>query len=438
METLVDLLPRLTTSGLTGTVARLEGSLVVAADFPAPIGATVEVSRGAAPPLSGEVVGFRGNLALIFPWGDVSGVRFGQRVRLRRSVRTVRVGRELLGRVVDGLGRPLDGRPAPAGTAQVLLERAPPSPLDRPRIDAPLGTGVRAIDGLLTCGRGQRLGIFAGAGVGKSTLLGMMARGAESAVNVIALIGERGREVNEFLERDLGPEGLARSVVVVSTSDEPAPLRCRAAWTATAIAEFFRDEGADVLLVMDSLTRFAQALREIGLAVGEAAAARGFPPSVFSHLPRLVERAGRTGAGSITGFYSVLVEGDDPLEPVSDAVRSLLDGHLMLSRALASRGQFPAIDVLDSVSRVQLQVTGREQQQAVQRVREILAAYRQHEDLIAIGAYRRGSQPLVDLALAMDAEFQRFLRQGVDERTTFEQARGQVLELAERAARMRS
>lgn len=437
MNSLVELLPQMTSTGLTGTVARLEGALIVVSDLPAPVGATVEVARGSMTPLQGEVVAFRGNLALVFPWGDVTGVRYGQRVKLRRSLRTVRVGEALLGRVIDSLGRPLDGRPAPACITQLPIERAAPAPLDRPRIDEPLGTGVRTLDALLTCGRGQRVGIFSGAGVGKSTLLGMMARGAESTVNVIALIGERGREVNEFLQRDLGPAGLARSVVVVSTSDEPAPLRCRAAWAATAIAEHFRDQGQDVLLVMDSLTRFALALREIGLASGETAAARGFPPSVFSHLPRLVERAGRTREGSITGFYSVLIEGDDPREPISDAVRALLDGHLMLSRSLAARGHFPAIEVLDSVSRVQLQVTGREQQQAVQRVREILAAYRQHEDLITIGAYRRGSQPLVDLALALDADFQRFLRQGIDERTTLEQARTQLLQLVERAARMK-
>lgn len=437
MNSLVELLPQMTSTGLTGTVARLEGALIVVSDLPAPVGATVEVTRGSMTPLQGEVVAFRGNLALVFPWGDVTGVRYGQRVKLRRSLRTVRVGEALLGRVIDSLGRPLDGRPTPACVTQLPIERAAPAPLDRPRIDEPLGTGVRTLDALLTCGRGQRVGIFSGAGVGKSTLLGMMARGAESTVNVIALIGERGREVNEFLQRDLGPAGLARSVVVVSTSDEPAPLRCRAAWAATAIAEHFRDQGQDVLLVMDSLTRFALALREIGLASGETAAARGFPPSVFSHLPRLVERAGRTREGSITGFYSVLIEGDDPREPISDAVRALLDGHLMLSRSLAARGHFPAIEVLDSVSRVQLQVTGREQQQAVQRVREILAAYRQHEDLITIGAYRRGSQPLVDLALALDADFQRFLRQGIDERTTLEQARTQLLQLVERAARMK-
>lgn len=437
METLLEMLPRITPTAIFGTVTRIEGTLVAVADFPVPVGASVRISRGAAPPLDGEVVGFHQASTLVCPWGELSGVRFGQKVELRESLRTVRTGPGLLGRVVNALGEPLDGGPLAGRLRRTPLDRPPLAALQRPRIDAPLAVGVRAIDGLLTCGRGQRVGVFSGAGVGKSTLLGMMARGAESDVNVIALIGERGREVNEFLERDLGPEGLARSVVVVATSDEPAPLRCRAAWTATAIAEAFRDDGRDVLLVMDSLTRFAQAQREIGVAAGETAAARGYPPSVFAQLPRLVERAGRARAGSITGFYSVLVDGDDPREPVSDAVRSLLDGHISLSRRLASGGQFPAVDLLESVSRVQPQVAPADLQQAVLRLRELLAAHRQHEDLIAIGAYRRGAHPLVDAALALESDLQRFLRQRIDERSNWEATRLQVLQLAERAGRSR-
>lgn len=433
-----ELLPRITPTGLSGAVARLEGTLIAVADFPAPAGASVEVSLGAGASLGGEVVGFRGNLTLVCPWADVAGVRYGQRVRLRRSWRSVNVGPGLLGRVVNALGQPVDGRPLPAGLRPAPLDRAPPSPLERPCIDEPLPTGVRAIDGFLTCGRGQRIGILAGAGVGKSTLLGMLARGAAADVNVIALVGERGREVNEFLQRDLGPEGLKRSVVVVATSDEPAPLRCRAAWTATAIAEHFRDQGREVLLVMDSLTRFALAQREIGLAAGEPAAARGFPPSVFSQLPRLVERAGRAARGSITGFYSVLVEGDDPREPVSDAVRALLDGHLVLGRRLASAGHFPALEILDSVSRLQTQLATRPHQQAAQRLRELLAAHRQHEDLLAIGAYRKGANALVDVALQLETDIQRFLRQPHDELTDFEPMRNQLLQLAERSLRLRT
>ena len=298
----------------------------------------------------------------------------------------------MLGRVVDAHGRAVDGRPQPALADRVALDRPPPPAIERPRIDPPLGTGIRAIDGMLTCGKGQRMGIFAGSGVGKSVLLGMMARYTAADVNVIGLVGERGREVNEFLERDLGPEGLARSVVVVATSDEPALLRVQAAQTATAIAEYFRDSGRDVLLLIDSLTRFAMAQREIGLAAGEPPTTRGYPPSVFALLPKLVERAGRSARGSITGFYSVLVEGDDPQEPISDAVRGLLDGHTWLSRKLAARGHYPAIDMLGSLSRLMPDITPRIQQDAASAVRELLGAHRDHEDLISIGAYRRGSQ----------------------------------------------
>jgi FliI/YscN family ATPase len=311
----------------------------------------------------------------------------------------------------------------------VPLRRRPPSPVERPRIDAPLSTGVRAIDGLLTCGKGQRIGVFAGSGVGKSVLLGMMARYTAADVNVIALIGERGREVNEFIERDLGPQGLARSVVVVATSDEPALLRTRAAETATAIAEYFRDGGRDVLLLMDSVTRFALAGREIGLAAGEPPTTRGYPPSVFAALPKLVERAGRSAAGTITGFYSVLVEGDDPNEPIADCVRGLLDGHFWLSRKLASRGQYPAIDVLQSLSRLMTDVTPPEQLAAATSVRQLLSAYNDHEDLISIGAYRQGANAAVDLAIAARDEIRRFLQQGVAEASSVETARAALVKM---------
>ena len=303
------------------------------ADFPVPVGRSVEIERLGGGVLNAEVIGFNAEHTLVFPFSDMQGVRHGNRVRLKRTKSWIRVGPALLGRVVNALGECIDGRPQPTLPNRTPLDRKPPNPVDRPRIDTPLSTGIRAIDGLLTCGKGQRMGIFAGSGVGKSVTLGMMARYTSAQVNVIGLIGERGREVNEFIERDLGPEGLARSVVVVATSDEPALLRTRAALVATSIAEYFRDTGKDVLLVMDSLTRFALAQREIGLAAGEPPTTRGFTPSVFSMLPRLVERAGRSPQGSITAFYSVLVEGDDANEPIADAVRGLLDGHTWLSRS---------------------------------------------------------------------------------------------------------
>lgn len=432
-----ELLEQVLPVGLYGSVVRTEGMSVAAADFPAPVGALAEIDRHPGAPLLAEVIGFRDRLTLLYPLSRLSGLRRGNRVRLVRTTHWLRVGRELLGRVINAQGEAIDGKPQPMLLDRVPLDRKPPEPCGRPRIDTPLPTGIRAIDTMLTCGRGQRLGIFSGPGVGKSILLGMMARFSTADVIVIALIGERGREVREFLERDLGPEGLAKSVVVVATSNEPAVVRVQAASTATAVAEYFRDQGADVLLLMDSITRFAMAQREIGLAAGEPPTTRGYTPSVFALLPRLVERTGRSPAGSITAFYSVLVEADDPTEPVADAMRGLLDGHIWLSRALANRGHYPAVDVLESLSRLMPEVVSREHLQAAQTLRELLAAYRDQEDLISIGAYRRGSNPTVDTAIELQEQIHQLLRQGREERSVFEEAEKQLLELAARAAEIR-
>lgn len=438
MQELLEQLTTIMPTGLTGTVVRLEGLMVAVADFPAPVGAQVQIERQTGPTLAGEVVAFRDNVTLVFPAGDTTGVRFGNRVRLRRTSASVRVGRGLLGRVLDAHGAPCDGLPMPAVTERVPIYRRPPPAMSRPRIDEQLSTGVRAIDGLLTCGRGQRIGIFSGSGVGKSVTMGMMARYTSADVNVIGLIGERGREVNDFLERDLGPQGRARSVVVVATSDQPAVARVKASFTATAIAEYFRDQGLNVLLLMDSVTRFAMAQREIGLAAGEPPTTKGYPPSVFGMLPQLVERSGRSEHGSITGFYTVLVEGDDTNEPVSDSVRSLLDGHMILSRKLAAKAHYPAIDVLESISRLMPDIASREHRQAAQSLRELLAAYRDHEDLISIGAYRNGANPLVDAAIAMQPDLMKFLRQEVEQSSSVEMARNELMMLAQKAAGLRN
>jgi len=429
MLDLTEQLDRIMPTGLEGSVARTIGTTISVAGFPAPVGAVAEIQRQTGGALWAEVGGFRDDLTVLYPLGDLSGVRRGHRVRLARPARWIRVGRELLGRVIDADGNPIDGRPLPVLEHRTSLNQPPPEPCTRPPIDQPLSTGVRAIDGLLTCGKGQRMGIFSGSGVGKSVLLGMMARYSSADVIVIALVGERGREVNQFIERDLGPEGLAKSVLVVATSNQPALTRTQAALTATAVAEHFRDQGQDVLLLMDSLTRFALAQREIGLAAGEPPTTRGLTPSVFALLPRLVERAGRSPRGSITAFYSVLVESDDPNEPISDAVRGLLDGHTWLSRKLSARGHFPAIDILDSTSRLMPEVTDPEQAQAIYAVRDLLGAYRDHQDLISIGAYQRGSNKTVDAAMDMQDRLNRYLRQPVDEPSTLADARRQLFEL---------
>ncbi len=370
--------------------------------------------------ISAEVVGFRDDRVLLMPYDQTEGVGLGSRVENTNAPLKVMVGDDLLGKTLDGLGRPIDGSEI-AGAAAYSVEAQPPDPLTRELIDTVLPLGVRAVDGLLTIGRGQRIGIFAGSGVGKSTLLGMFARNTKADINVIALIGERGREVREFIERDLGPEGMARSVVVVATSDKPALIRNKAAKTATAIAEYFRDQGKDVLLMMDSLTRFSMAQREIGLASGEPPVSRGYPPSVYSQMPMLLERAGRSDKGSITGLYTVLVDGDDFNEPITDTARSILDGHIMLNRKIAHKNHYPAIDILQSISRVMSSIADKEHKKAAGQLKNVLATYGEAEDLVNIGAYKSGSNPAIDYALSKIDAVNQFLRQDVYEKVSFEE-----------------
>ncbi|MCK5798960.1 MAG: FliI/YscN family ATPase, partial [Deltaproteobacteria bacterium] len=354
------------------------------------------------------------------PLGDPAGVGPDSLAEAGGQA-TLRVGHALLGRVLDGLGRPLDGRPLPQGSLEPWpLERAAPDPLSRPRIRHPLQLGVRALDGLLTAGEGQRIGLFAGSGVGKSTLLGQIARQTNADICVVCLVGERGREVREFIEESLGDEGLARSVVVCATSDAPPLVRLKSARVATSVAEYFRAAGQRVLLLMDSVTRYARALREVGLAAGEPPARRGYPPSVFAALPRLLERTGTSPEGSITAIYTVLVEGGDMEEPIADEVRGILDGHVVLTREQAHRGHWPAIDVLQSLSRVMGEVTTAEHRAAAAKLRELLAAYERRRDLIALGAYERGSEPITDRAVDLMPRFEAFLRQRPDEESTFD------------------
>jgi flagellum-specific ATP synthase len=372
-------------------------------------------------PLKAEVVGFRDNKVILMPLGELDAIGPGCDVVGTGKPLTVQVGSELLGKVLDGLGQPLDGSFIPSRMPHSSTNNTPSNPLMRPRVKVPLGIGVRAIDGLLTVGQGQRVGIFAGSGVGKSTLLGMIARNTSADVNVIALIGERGREVLEFIEKDLGPEGLARSVVIVATSDQPALVRMKGALIATTIAEYFRDRGLNVMLMMDSVTRYAMALREVGLAIGEPPATRGYTPSVFAALPKLLERAGTGQNGSITAFYTVLVDGDDMNEPIADAVRGILDGHIVLSRELAHQGHFPAIDVLASISRVMKEIVTEEQQDAANQLKSLLATYKSSEDLINIGAYQIGSNEKIDQAIEAIEAIRAFTRQKTNEKVGLEE-----------------
>jgi len=418
-----------------GRVSELIGLIIEATGLRAQVGEVCLIDAGRRrPPTPAEVVGFRRGRTLLMPLGELEGIGPGRRVTATGRPFEIPVGSAVLGRVIDGLGRPLDGNgPLPSRGEGVELrstQAAPPEPLSRRPINERVGLGVRVLDGLIPCGRGQRLGIFAGSGVGKSSLLGMIARSSSATVNVIALVGERGREVGEFIERDL-QEGLSRSVVVVATSDQPALVRIKAAFTATAIAEYFRDLGLDVLLMMDSLTRFAMAQREVGLAIGEPPATRGYTPSVFALLPKLLERAGNNACGSITGLYTVLVDGDDMNEPIADAARAILDGHVVLSRDLAHAGHYPAVDVLQSVSRLTGQLVDARQEAAARTVRAALARLREKEDLVAIGAYRSGTDPLLDAALANREAIERYLCQSVGEASTIAEADQGLVALAQ-------
>ncbi|HRP08756.1 MAG TPA: FliI/YscN family ATPase [Gemmatimonadales bacterium] len=416
-----------------GRVTRVIGQVVEASAIPVAVGEVCRLTTGQRTVLA-MVAGFQERGVMLLPIGEVEGIQPGATVAPLGRPLYVGVGDGLVGRVLDGLGNPIDGRGPTGVTVQRSLHADPPSPLDRPPVVTPFTTGVRAIDGLESLGRGQRVGIMAGSGVGKSVLLGMIARGASSDVNVIALLGERGREVREFIERDLGPEGLARSVVVVATSDQSPVIRSAGALVATTIAEYFRDTGRDVLLLMDSVTRVAMAWREVGLSVGEPPTTKGYPPSVFAGLPRLLERAGASANGTITGLYTVLVEGDDFNEPVTDAARSILDGHVVLTRRLAVAKHFPAIDVLESVSRVRDAVIDDEHRDAANTLVRLEAAYKAHEDLIAVGAYQKGANPVVDTAIALRPELLAFLQQRPEQHADLAATRAQVVALAGRAA----
>jgi FliI/YscN family ATPase len=415
-----------------GRVTRVVGLVIEAVGIDVAVGELCQIrSLSNDSVVLAEVVGFHERGILLMPLEELEGVHPGSAVRPMGRSFDAHVGPGLLGRILDGLGNPMDGRGDVGPTKRVPLFADPPNPLSRQPIRMPLETGIRAIDGLLTIGRGQRIGIFSGSGVGKSTLLGMIARHASADVNVIALLGERGREVKDFIENSLGPEGLARSVVVVATGDQSALIRARGALVATAIAEHFRDQGKQVLLMVDSVTRVAMAWREIGLAVGEPPTTRGYPPSVFAALPRLLERAGNGASGGITGIYSVLVEGDDFNEPVADHARAVLDGHITLSRRLASAGHFPAIEILGSSSRLRDQIIGDDHLAAANRFQKLLAAYREKEDLISVGAYQKGSDRETDKSIELRDPMLGFLRQTPDETPGFLGTRDELLSIAQ-------
>ena len=416
---------------VSGKVTRIVGLVVEGYCPNSSIGTLCQITPlNNGPPVHAEVVGFQNSKALLMPLGDLRGLGPGSLIHVIKDSATIKVGPNLLGRVIDAMEIPHDGYPAPLLTEEKPLYSYPPGPMSRKNINESLDLGIKAINGLITCGTGQRMGIMAGSGIGKSVLLGMMAKYAKADINVIALIGERGREVREFIERDLGTEGLARSVIVVVTSDQSPLLRMRGAFVATTIAEYFCAQGKNVLLMMDSVTRFAMAMREIGLAIGEPPTTKGYTPSVFATLPKLLERAGSfRDQGSITGLYTVLVDGDDMTEPIADAVRSILDGHIVLSREIAARNHYPAIDILNSVSRVMRDIISPRHLELAGRVRNILAAYTEAEDLINIGAYAKGSNPRIDFAIGKIDAVNSFLRQKYDESTTLTQTMEELTQI---------
>jgi flagellum-specific ATP synthase len=431
MDKLLQCVANLNPLQVSGKVTKIVG-LVVEGYCPAStVGTLCElVPLNGGEPVPAEVVGFRDGRALLMPLGELRGLGPGSLIKVIRDSASLAVGPELLGRVIDAMGQPIDTGPPPCPQIEMPLYALPAGPMARKNIDQPLDLGIRAINGLLTCGEGQRMGIMAGSGVGKSVLLGMIAKNTRADINVIALIGERGREVREFIERDLGEEGLARSVLVVATSDQSPLLRMRGAFVATTIAEYFCKRGKNVLLMMDSVTRFAMAMREVGLAIGEPPTTKGYTPSVFATLPKLLERAGSfKGAGSITGLYTVLVEGDDMNEPVADAVRSILDGHIVLSRKLAAANHYPCIDILNSASRVMRDIVSEEHYNCSGQVREVLATYQEAEDLINIGAYSSGSNPDIDYSITKIDQVKRFLRQGMNEAVDYPSTLQQISEL---------
>jgi flagellum-specific ATP synthase len=436
-STLIERCARARSHDPVGVVQDVVGMVVEVGGLRAAVGQTLQVQTEHGEQLELEVVGFRSDRLLASPLGSLSGLHSGALARLSDRGASVGVGPELLGRVFDAFGNPLDGGPRPELAQSYPIHRAPPPAFGRKAVAEVFSTGVRAVDSMLTLGVGQRLGIFAGAGVGKSSLLGMICRSSQADVNVVGLVGERGREVSDFVRTSLGAEGLARSVVLAATSDQPPLVRAHGAEAATSVAEYFRDQGKSVLLVMDSVTRYAMALRETALSAGEPPATKGYPPSVFAALPRLLERAGTsTGAGVITGLYTVFVEGDDLSDPVADAVRGILDGHIVLSRALAEKGHFPAIDVLQSISRLAPEVTDATQQSTSGLLREALGTYRDASDLIQVGAYVPGSDPRVDNALTLVPKIHAFLRQGLTERTPFGQSKARMQALLSNLPRM--
>lgn len=434
---LIDWIPKVPIYKKFGRVIRVVGLMIESQGPASSIGDVchIHVQQGwkGHKVIQAEVVGFKDEIVMLMPFTQIQEIASGCLVEGLGKPLEVKVGMNLLGKVLDATGNPLDDSPLPRGLSTVQTEQEPPNALSRPPINDVLSVGVKAIDGMLTIGTGQRVGIFAGSGVGKSTLLGMLARNTQVDINIIALIGERGREVREFIEHDLGPEGLKRSIIIVATSDQPALMRIKGAFTATAIAEYFRDKGLNVLLMMDSVTRVAMAQREVGLAIGEPPATKGYTPSVFAILPKLLERTGTNHLGTITAFYTVLVDGDDMNEPIADTVRGILDGHIVLDRTLANKGQYPAINVLGSVSRLMNQIASPEHVKAAERLRELYYTYHKSEDLIQIGAYKKGSSAEVDLAIEFEPLISRFLSQAFSDHQSMEETLHELLALGERA-----